>query len=76
MRPRKFTQRDPTLTHQVVIVVAKGSFHIHVSCNCLETVRHGHESMGVTTSLEESRRLYNNPANHRVEFTPNDYARW
>lgn len=73
------TLRDESLPHQVVIFCNTGT--IHVSCNCRKTgagyndLQH-YESMGVTESIEESRRLYNDPANHRVPFSEEDVAKW
>lgn len=74
------TLRDDSLTHQVVFFV--GPHHqVHVSCNCRKLAGHNqhspaYESMGSSTTLEQSRRLYNNPANHAVEFTQEDKAKW
>lgn len=77
-----FTLRDESLEHQVVIFSEPGNGHIHVSCNCLAKRgtagpwSQGHQSMGVVRNLEDSRALYNDPANHRKPFGPEDVAKW
>lgn len=75
---KRQTVRDETLTHQVVLFTL-GSV-VQISCNC-RLVRHktgsyGYDSMGPTANIEESRRLYNDPANHWNEFTGEDEAKW
>ena len=75
------TERDDTLTHQVKLSLVKQ--RVTVSCNCRATQgKHSkagkifYEPMGFSDSIDESRRLYNNPANHNAEFTQEDEAKW
>lgn len=81
MQPDHFTEADPTKLHQVRFSSSHG--RITVSCNCRMTTG-GHEKAGKLTAspmgrcrnLEESRELYNNPANHWAPFTDEDKAKW
>lgn len=69
------TEIDPTLDHQVVMSFV--GVNVGISCNCLFVKRkQSHKVVGVSTCLEESRALYNNPANHAKPFTKEDEARW
>lgn len=74
------TLADPTLTHQVIIFKPNQGFDIEVTCNCLAHIKSpggiSHYSMGKTTTLDETRALYNDPTNHRKPFTKEDEARW
>lgn len=80
MRLRYQTPRDPTLTHQVVLCIQHGTASVVVSCNC-RGVHHSNKEvtyvpMGKVKDLDESRRLYNDPANHNKPFTKEDEAKW
>ena len=78
LEPPYVTPRDESLDHQVIFVVLgkKSAKRIHVSCNCLKNSRGGHDSMGQTCELTQSRKIYNNPDNHRKPFTQEDEAKW
>ena len=68
------TDRDPSLTHQVVFFATRAS--VHVSCNCRRTT-FAHDSIGkVDGDISLARKLYNDPANHRVSFNEEDTAKW
>lgn len=73
------TERDESLPHQVVFIVLNNT--VYVSCNC--RVEHHdpgntktYDPMGQSNDLDRSRRLYNNPANHRKPFGEGDAAKW
>lgn len=75
------TSADPTLLHQVIFTTR--NHVVNISCNCRMTTG-THEKagklfakpIGPTRNMEESRRLYNNPANHWAPFTDEDKAKW
>lgn len=73
------TERDESLPHQVVFLVL--NYTVHVSCNC-RLEYHGpgkaktYAPMGQSHNLDKSRRLYNDPANHRKPFREWDAAKW
>lgn len=78
-----FTPLDDTLIHQVRFITRKRA--IHISCICRtrapssENSKDGTrslDSIGPTKSLEESRKLYNDPDNHWAPFTEEDKAKW
>lgn len=84
LRLRYQTLRDTSLVHQVQFQTIKGGSggDITVTCNCRVT-RIGtrgpndHPPMGIVRNLDESRALYNDPANHFKPFDPiKDGARW
>ena len=73
------TERDESLPHQVVFIVLNNT--VYVSCNC--RVEHRgpgnaktYDPMGQSNDLNRSRRLYNDPANHRKPFGKGDAAKW
>lgn len=69
--------RDPLLVHQVVLI--ERNHKIYVSCNCREKLNYttySYDPIAETNSIEESRKLYNDPANHWVKFTQEDEAKW
>lgn len=76
----EFTLQDDSLRHQVRFILTNNSHTVQISCNC----RKYHTSQGVlaykpiapTSSIEESRRLYNDPVNHWIPFTDEDKAKW
>lgn len=75
------TLRDDTLTHQVRFSMVRRQ--VSVSCNCRATTgKHEkagkiiYSSMGFSSTIEESRRLYNDPANHWAPFSEGDKAKW
>lgn len=88
MRPSHYTERDPSLPHQVVFTKPSGfGGHPFVSCNCRgkrlvgprgvpDTGPIAYDPIGVAPDLERARMLYNNPANHRKPFTDKDFAKW
>lgn len=81
MRLSHVTLRDPTLPHQVVFSVGSSSTAgVHISCNCRAVVNHQgnvtYDTIGPTKDLDESRRLYNDPVNHRKPFSKEDEALW
>lgn len=77
------TFEDDTLTHQVRFRQVN-TFTI-ITCVCrtrmgeTEFFSDGSRSLspiGPTRNIEESRELYNDPANHWAEFTDEDKAKW
>lgn len=81
MRPKYITLRDPSLPHQVVFFTPSGKTAIMVSCNCLadKNAINGvtfYDPIGRTENLDQSRELYNNPANHKSQFDDCDKAKW
>lgn len=81
MRPKYLTLRDTTLPHQVVLFTQTGSYTIWISCNCRLSANASdkklfYDPIGETLNLEESRALYNDPNNHRTDFTEADKAKW
>lgn len=78
MQPSHITLRDETLTHQVHFLNANST--VDVSCNCRTMIGSNgmtwYEPMGRSRTIEESRKLYNNPANHWAPFSREDEAKW
>lgn len=73
------TLRDSSLPHQVVFFTPGGTSRVLVSCNCRSAFNkkgHYYDPIGPVMTLEESRKLYNNPANHHKPFTEEDKATW
>lgn len=75
------TPLDDTLVHQVRF----SSSHnvVQISCVCRNRTgrheKHGKlyaDPIGPTKDIEESRRLYNDPANHWAPFADEDKAKW
>lgn len=68
----KYTLKDETLEHQVVLYTLTVGMDVQVSCNCLRQENHRYISIGSTHSLDETRDLYNNPENHDKPFKDSD----
>lgn len=74
----EYTLQDDSLEHQVRFLMTHNQ--IQLSCNC----RHynttqgnlAYEPIGPTSTIEESRRLYNDPVNHWAPFSDVDKAKW
>lgn len=83
MKPKYYTPIDSEAVHQVIFTHQNGSRNIGISCNCRRKpganfkANIGCYIMGESSNLEESRELYNNPANHFAPFDPEkDAAKW
>lgn len=83
MKPSHMTLVDPLTVHQVRFIASAGG--ILVSCNCRVRApesnnstdgSRSHDPIGLSRNLDESRRLYNDPANHWAPFTEKDKAKW
>lgn len=71
------TERDPSLTHQVVFGTT-GS-NVFVSCNCRREWRQtgwAYDPIGYSVRLSTSREMYNKPGNHWKPFGVEDRAKW
>lgn len=75
------TLQDDALTHQVRFSLVRQ--RVAISCNCRATTgKHEkagklyYERIGFSESIEESRRLYNDPDNHWAPFGKEDEAKW
>lgn len=77
LAPPYITLANPDLPHQAVFLVVASK--VHISCNCLRR-RHGtyvsQDPIAEAPSLEISRKLYNDPTNHRIPFSKEDEAKW
>lgn len=80
--PPYTTDRDPTLEHQVVIQSHPPGHHIKVSCNCRLKYNTGkggvvgYDPIGTVEDAEDTKRLYNDPANHWKPFSKEDELKW
>ena len=80
MQPQYFTAIDDTLRHQVRFLIHNSDVHISCVCRKVKSNRsagpYSFASMGQTSDIEDSRRLYNDPSNHKDPFNEEDEAKW